>query len=181
MSFKEYASKEYVDNIYLKKEEIPRLIHDYFFLRDRSTGVEYTVYIEDGVLTTSCKIAKITVTTLPNKTSYFRGDVLDTTGMVVTAILENGNETVLDSSKVEHVNVLSNTVEIKYKDEFIENEFYITTIEVEMSEFDPAVVLIDFDYVEEENGTYTLTGWKQTLNGEPSTELIIPDNSLINL
>lgn len=181
MSFKEYASKEYVDNIYLKKEEVPRLIHDYFFLRDRSTGVEYAVFIEDGVLTSSCKINKIIVSTLPTKTSYIKGEVLDTTGMVVTATLENGNEIILDSSKIEHVNVMGNTVEIKCRDDFRENEFYTTTIEVEVSEFDPAVVLIDFDYVEEENGTYTITGWKQTLNGEPSTELIIPDNSLINL
>lgn len=181
MSFKEYASKEYVDNIYLKKEEVPRLIHDYFFLRDRSTGVEYVVFIEDGVLTTSCKINKIIVSTLPTKTSYIKGEVLDTTGMVVTAILGNGNEIVLDNAKLEPVNVMDTTVEIMYKDEFRENESYKTSIEVEVSEFDPVVVLIDFDYVEEENGTYTLTGWKQTLNGEPSTELIIPDNSLINL
>ena len=98
MSFKEYASKEYVDNIYLKKEEVPRLIHDYFFLRDRSTGIEYTIFIEDGVLTSSCKINKITVTTLPTKTSYVRGEVLDTAGMVITATLENGNEIILDNS-----------------------------------------------------------------------------------
>lgn len=42
-------------------------------------------------------------------------------------------------------------------------------------------VLKDFEYVVEDDGTYTLTGWKQTLNGQPSTECVIPDIYLINL
>ena len=41
--------------------------------------------------------------------------------------------------------------------------------------------LKDFEYVAEDDGTYTLTGWKQTLNGQPSTECVIPDIHLINL
>lgn len=42
-------------------------------------------------------------------------------------------------------------------------------------------VLIDFDYTKEEDGTYSLTAWKETLNGDASTELIIPDDSSITL
>lgn len=40
---------------------------------------------------------------------------------------------------------------------------------------DPSIDLIDFEYTDNGNGTYTLTGWKGTLNGEPSTELVIPN------
>lgn len=41
--------------------------------------------------------------------------------------------------------------------------------------------LVDFEYTKNENGTYTLTNWKETLNGESSTEMIIPDNRSIIL
>lgn len=41
--------------------------------------------------------------------------------------------------------------------------------------------LIDFEYIKNNDGTVTLTAWKGTLNGEPSTELVIPDNARIIL
>lgn len=44
--------------------------------------------------------------------------------------------------------------------------------------------LIDFNgYVSKEGDkeTYVITGWKGTLNGEPSTEIVIPDNENILL
>jgi hypothetical protein len=42
-------------------------------------------------------------------------------------------------------------------------------------------ILIDFDYIKNNDGTVIITGWKQTLNGKPSTELIIPDDERIIL
>ena len=42
-------------------------------------------------------------------------------------------------------------------------------------------MLQDFEFIENDNGTYTLTGWLGTLNGEPSTEMVIPDNPKIIL
>jgi hypothetical protein len=41
--------------------------------------------------------------------------------------------------------------------------------------------LEDFEISSNGNGTYTITDWKGTLNGEPSTELIIPDDSRLVL
>jgi hypothetical protein len=41
--------------------------------------------------------------------------------------------------------------------------------------------LIDFEYIKNDDGTATLTAWKGTLNGEPSTELVIPDSNRIIL
>ena len=41
--------------------------------------------------------------------------------------------------------------------------------------------LIDFEYVNNGDGTYTLTAWKETLNGVPSTELVIPNMESIIL
>ena len=36
-------------------------------------------------------------------------------------------------------------------------------------------LLIDFEYTDNNDGTYTLTGWKQTYNGASSTEMVVPD------
>ena len=50
----------------------------------------------------------------------------------------------------------------------------------EKEPFDPAI-LQDFEYTNNKNGTYTLTGWKGTYTGVTSTECIIPDNPKIIL
>lgn len=42
-------------------------------------------------------------------------------------------------------------------------------------------ILQDFTYTRNADGTATITGWKQTLNGVPSTECVIPDNPKIIL
>lgn len=47
--------------------------------------------------------------------------------------------------------------------------------------FDPTADLIDFSYYDNGDETYTLTGWKETLYGNSSTELIIPDSNAIIL
>lgn len=41
--------------------------------------------------------------------------------------------------------------------------------------------LDDFWYLENDDGTYTLIGWKGTYKGMPSTKCIIPDSPLIIL
>ena len=52
---------------------------------------------------------------------------------------------------------------------------------ITVTAFDPAVKLQDFEYTTNSDGTYTLTGWKETYNGVASTELIIPNNKKIIL
>lgn len=45
-----------------------------------------------------------------------------------------------------------------------------------------AEILQDFTYVKDTaTGNYVLTGWKGTYNGEPSTEIIIPDTDQIQI
>ena len=43
-----------------------------------------------------------------------------------------------------------------------------------------ATALIDWEYTES-NGTYTLTAWKGTRNGVPSTECVVPNYSNVIL
>ena len=182
--FKEYASKEFVDEIYLRKNKVNTIIHDFITLRDITTGCTYYAYIENGIWTTSCKTKEIKVTKLPDKMKYVKGEVLDTTGMIIATILENGNEITIDNSDItiENANILSadTNVIISYIDNVSGIEYSVTINGgFEVTEFDPTIWLIDFEYTTNDDGTYTITGWKQTLNGEPSTELIVPDNSLI--
>jgi len=47
--------------------------------------------------------------------------------------------------------------------------------------FDYPSYLKDFKYKSNSDGTYTLTEWKGTYNGEPSTEIIVPDYDTIVL
>lgn len=41
--------------------------------------------------------------------------------------------------------------------------------------------LDDFIYLENDDGTYTIIGWKGTYKGMPSTRCVIPDSPLIIL
>ena len=50
----------------------------------------------------------------------------------------------------------------------IQNGYLTSTVDVEAS-------LIDFTYENTADGTYTITSWKGTLNGKPSTEIYIPN------
>lgn len=42
-------------------------------------------------------------------------------------------------------------------------------------------LFIDFNYIVNDDGTYTLTGWKHTLDGELSNRMIVPANELIRI
>lgn len=39
---------------------------------------------------------------------------------------------------------------------------------------DLALLLIDFEYISNDNGTVTLTAWKETYQGVPSNDMVIP-------
>lgn len=182
MSFKEYASKEYVHEYHKNKESLKELVFDYITLTDRSNGYDYYVYVLDGELTSILKCTGIEVTTLPTKSTYTRGDVFDPTGMVVTVTYPDGSTKEVDNLNYFSYNinnVIDNEFVINYTDDV--GNMVSTTVILNITEFDPAVRLIDFTYTTNSDGTYTLTGWKETLNGEPSTEMIIPDNALIIL
>jgi hypothetical protein len=137
--------------------------------------------MKNGNLVSRRKVSSIEVTTMPNKIEYYAGEYFDDpTGMVVTATCEDGsaievtNYTYSDNRFV----IGENTVTISYNEA---GNTYTTTINVNAVEFDAATILIDFDYTANDDGTYTLTNWKQTLNGEPSTKMVIPNYSVIRL
>ena len=142
-------------------------------MKDRSNGYNYIVAIDNGTLASYCAVASIAVTTNPTKMTYTAGEYIDTTGIVVTATLEDGSVVQLDDIVCDNYVTVENPVFIiKYDD-------ISTELEVTVTEFDPAVVLVDFTYTDNGNGTYTITGWKGTYNGETSSEMIVPNNAYV--
>lgn len=158
-------------------EAVDRHRFDVITLTDEVNGYEYIVKMQNGTLTTVCRTDKISVTTMPTKTEYLQGESFDPTGMVVMATRQDGSTYEVDMSTYTEP-VLETPFTISYIEAGI---VYSTTVDLTVNEFDPAVQLIDFDYYQEDNGTYYITGWKGTLNGVQSTELIVPDSALVKI
>ena len=170
------ATKKYVDRIakHLVFDDNDNIIG--IMMKDPTNGYDYTLRMENGVLISTCTLVAIEVTSNPTKMTYSDGDHIDTTGMVVSAIYEDGSTRPITNYACTNAVTTSNPVFTIS----ISNEIS-TTLPVTVNKFDPAVVLIDFEYTDNGDGTYTITNWKETYNGEPSTEMIIPDNEHIIL
>ena len=152
----------------------------YFTLIDSVNGYNYIIEMKNGNLVSRCGVSSIEVTTMPDEIEYYAGEYFDPTGMVVTATCEDGsvieitNYTCSDNQFV----IGANTIIISYIEA---GNTYTTTITVNAIEFDAATVLVDFNYIDNGDGTYTITAWKGTKNGVASTEMIVPDSSNIIL
>ena len=145
--------------------------------KDIESGLNYLIQMKSGNLVSTICTSFIKVTNMPTKTIYMDGDAFDPTGMIVTAITLDGSaKEITNFTYSKYVN--NGIVTITYREGNLE---FTTNIYVTTEIFDPAVVLADFEYIKNENDTYTLTKWKETLNGISSTEMIIPNNEKIVL
>lgn len=146
----------------------------YFILTDVETNSDYVVYIKNGNFVSSLKCLGIEVKVPPIKTEYAGYEPFDPTGMVVVAKYSDGSEEILNNKLFSSVTATSSGhVILSYTDEI--GSMHIAAHDK------TSFSLVDFEYLNTGNGTYTLTNWKQTLNGKPSTELIIPDDPNIIL
>lgn len=137
-------------------------------LEDIDTGCQYVIQMKSGRLVTRIACKEITITKLPDKINYINGEEFDPTGMEITVSYYDGtSKVVTDYTYSEYVE--NNNITITYVDG---NEVSLTVNLV-------AIQLVDFTYDINDDGTVTLTGWNQTLNGEPSTRCVVPDNSSI--
>ena len=109
------------------------------------------------------------VDTMPDKLAYFEGESFDPTGMVVSAVYNDG--TSIPVTDYVYSDIVDGVVTITYLSYSINIDITIKTVKD---------LLVDFEYTENADGTYTITDWKKTLNGEPSTECIIPEHELIH-
>ena len=94
--------------------------------------------------------------------------------MVVVAVCQDKSEREITNYNTPIVVDVNQTKIVITYEEL--GEIYNTEIDINVIPIKDA--LIDFTYTEN-NGTYTITGWKGTLNGEPSTKAIIPNSSKV--
>lgn len=140
---------------------------DAIVLKDVINGNTYMLQMQNGKLVSFSIALSIQITVPPAKSLYSEGEEFDPAGMVVSAICEDG-------SMREIINytysVDNNIVTILYREW---KSRHTTTFEIIRYILED--LLIDFEYTSNDDNTYTITNWKETLNGEPSTEMVIPD------
>ena len=119
----------------------------------------------------------------PNKTTYYEGDYFEPDGIQLKITYNDTTEIINDINNiVVPLNPLTLadtyvTITCMYQDDTP----FDVNVQINVKEFNVNLVLVDFNFTNNGNNTYTLTGWKGTLNGIPSTELVIPNNSKIIL
>ena len=157
-------------------------IYDGIRLRDSVTSDVYTLKIENGVLVTSLVPSEISVDI--ESLTFEDGEVVDKSIFEnkVSLLYPNGDS---ESADINDINISPETVSKDHPEInvncTVDGKVFTKSIAITVTDFDPAIRLIDFEYTDNGNGTYTITGWKGTKNGEASTEMVIPNNSKIIL
>ena len=127
--------------------------------------------------------ASISVVKYPDKTSYYEGDYFEPDGIELELTFDDGSTQIVSDVN----DIIISSIPLKITDTSATfkysyyGAYYYITVPITVSEFNKEFTLIDFNFIDNGNDTYTLTEWKGTLNGIPSTELVIPNNSKIIL
>jgi len=145
---------------------------NYFIITDIVNGYEYIIQMYDGNLISFSKCTGIEVTKLPTRVEYPDGQAFEPEGMVVIATCEDG--TTREITNFTHDVYVSNDEHIISYTEL--GNTFTAIADIIVNDFDPAVVLIDFNYTDNGDGTYSITSWKGTLNGETSDIMVVPNN-----
>lgn len=162
----------------VKVEELITSAKENILLTDGVNGYKYIVCMRDGNLVTYCAVNSIEVTIMPTKVEYMAGEYFDPIGMILTATTYDGiTKEITDYTySTDYLAEGTTSFEITYIEAGIT---HTATIPITVIPFDAATVLIDYNYTNNGDGTYTITDWKGTYNGAASTEIIIPNNGLI--
>ena len=166
------TAKDYIHNK-------PLISRTSIILVDEVNGLEYVISMRNGSLVSRCVTSEIALSVAPSKTSYFEDDIFDPTGMVVTAMCADGATVDITDNIIYSTAPLTTdmtSIQVSYVEG---GRTFTINIPITVAAFDPAVVLKDFTYTDNGDGTYTITDWKQTYNGVSSTELIVPNSSRI--
>ena len=159
----------------------PNVKKDYLILTDIADGTDYGIQMMNGSLISEQLITGIEITTPPTKTEYVRGQKFDPSGMVVTAIKPDGSNFDLTDYvyQTEPFMVVGENIEFEITYTKFGRTYKSSPILITVTEFVPEVELVDFGYNTNTDGSYTLTSWRGTTDGTSSTELVVPDNTLI--
>lgn len=152
-------------------------------LEDDVTSYKYVLEINDGVISTRILPNGVSIDS-STKVEFFNGDCINPQDIIVNLTYPNGEtEKVSDYTKIKISPLVVSKEDKELKIIYLYKgvEFLTSTFPITVVDFNPDVKLVDFNYDDNGDGTYTLTGWKKTLNGEASTEIIIPNNVNIKL
>lgn len=153
---------------------------NYFTMKDINTGYEYIVSIENGKMIYDSKLESISITKMPNKMNFIPDkDTLEESGIEITAHYQDGSSEIITNYTYEMI-LDSDYIDISYTKNGITCVVKLEGVVISSAQ-SIEEVLIDFTYADNGDDTYTITDWKGTYNGEPSTEIIIPEDKRIKL
>lgn len=154
----------------------PRVYRNRIVLTDSINGFDYVLKMENGNLVTYSSTTGISIAKYPSNSTFFTGDPIDISDMVLEATCSDGSTREVKYYTYEPTVMDANTnkVTITY-----EEDGNVFTVELPVIGESFESKLMDFDYKDNGDGTYTITGWKETLNGEPSTRMIVPNSNKV--
>ena len=174
---KDLVTKKYFD-------ENSTNVADGFVMNDQVNGYKYLIQMKDGVLTSILVPSSISVDTSSLQgVTFMEGDAIDLETLTFMANYPDGTSSQITDTENLSYSPSELTTDVT-QITFVYNIAGLKLtydMPVTVTAFDPAVKLQDFTYTTNNDGTYTLTGWKETHNGVASTELIIPNNKKIIL
>lgn len=154
----------------------PHITERDIVLKDGVNGYNYLIKMENGNLVSQCAIERIDIVEYPTNTRFVEGEVINFPDMVVIATCYDGSKRQVEHTCDPAVATLNTPhILITHTEGGIVHGG--TSLWIDIVPIEDA--LIDFDYNDNGDGTYTITGWKETLNGEPSTEMIVPNSNKI--
>ena len=111
--------------------------------------------------------ASISVVKYPDKTSYYEGDYFEPDGIELELTFDDGSTQIVSDIN----DIIISSIPLKVTDTSATfkysyyGAYYYITIPITVNEFNKEFTLIDFNFIDNGNDTYTLTEWKGTLNG----------------
>lgn len=156
-------------------------LKDYITLRDQVNGFTYYVSMRNGNLVSICAVSSLEIAAMPITVEYMEGEDFNIDGLLINAIREDGTMFEITEYTYDVPSPLTPdvvAVTVSYVDM---GKTYTVDVPITVNVFDPAVILVDFDYTDNGDGTYTITDWKGTENGQASTRIVIPDYQQIIL
>lgn len=153
---------------------------EYVLLKDIVTGNDYSIQMRNGQLISELICSDIEYT--GDAVTIMEGMSFDSSDLTFNKIYSDGSIAAIENGQFafEPATAIANTTEVTVSYSSF-GLIFTTTIPIIVEPFDPETVLVDFEYTSNNDGTYTITDWKGTYNGESSTKVILPDNSLITL
>lgn len=158
----------------LATEQYVNDVKNHIILRDEINGFDYVVSMRDGNIISYCTTDHIEVSFVSSDQTYIVNEPFDASSIIVTAIAKNGDIREIATYAYDEIITEDNIHNfiIRYAEG---NNIFEAQIDLHLR----CESLIDFDYTINDDGTCTLTAWKGTYRGEPSTRIVVPNSELI--